>query len=320
VRRRNELAFEQVCKHESSMFARCSLIDEATHMALGRCWLDRGGSFGAHVHSFEQSFYVLSGNPILQLGDRAVQLGPGSGGVVPIGMAHGWASGGDARAEWIDMSAPRPRIGSEPPDTFFVEARPLPARPLDVRDPRVLHLFQLDDWQMDVDSLATVGTLVDQPSVSASMETALLTYSGIAVKMLVDQRLGAHLHTMFMVEYEPKGVAHPHDHPFEECYFILEGEIEAVADGAEYVLGPGDTFWTGVGCVHGFRNTSGERVRWLETTAPQPPARHAYRFTRDWSYLAEQLGARNGRFEVRSSADVVRQSAQLPTFNAKEKR
>ena len=56
----------------------------------------------------------------------------------------------------------------------------------------------------------------DAPKVSASMATALLVYSGIALKMLVDQRLDAALHTMFMVEYEPGGNAHPHDHPLED--------------------------------------------------------------------------------------------------------
>jgi hypothetical protein len=30
-------------------------------------------------------------------------------------------------------------------------------------------------------------------------------------------------------------------------------------------------------------------VRWLETQAPQPPARHSYRFARDWDYLRQQL-------------------------------
>ena len=62
-----------------------------------------------------------------------------------------------------------------------------------------------------------------------------------------------------------------------------------MADGREYVLRPGDTLWTGVGCIHGFRNTNGEHVRWLETTAPQPPASHSYRFNRDWEYLAAEL-------------------------------
>jgi len=28
-------------------------------------------------------------------------------------------------------------------------------------------------------------------------------------------------------------------------------------------------------------------VRWLETQAPQPPARYSYRFAGDWDYLRE---------------------------------
>jgi quercetin dioxygenase-like cupin family protein len=55
----------------------------------------------------------------------------------------------------------------------------------------------------------------------------VLVYSGITVKMMVDGDLGAQLTTMFMVQYEPDGVAGPHDHPFEETYLILEGETDA---------------------------------------------------------------------------------------------
>ena len=38
-----------------------------------------------------------------------------------------------------------------------------------------------------------------------------------------------------------------------------------------------------------FRNIGDGHVRWLETQAPQPPPRHSYRFTRDWTYLADAL-------------------------------
>ena len=141
---------------------------------------------------------------------------------------------------------------------------------------------------MNLDRLKA-GAPVDEPTVSASMATALLAYSGIAVKMLVDQRLDAQLHTMFMVEYEPGGVAHPHDHPLEEAYVILEGEVEAHADGEQYTLRAGDVFWTGVGCVHAFYNRTEGRVRWLETQSPQPPTRHSYRFNRDWEYLQTRI-------------------------------
>jgi mannose-6-phosphate isomerase-like protein (cupin superfamily) len=94
---------------------------------------------------------------------------------------------------------------------------------------------------------------------------------------------------MFMVQYEPAGVAGTHDHPLEETYLILEGAVDASFDGERYRLGAGDVAWAGVGCVHGFSNPAGRPVRWLETQAPQPPARHSYRFTRDWDYLREAL-------------------------------
>jgi mannose-6-phosphate isomerase-like protein (cupin superfamily) len=131
-------------------------------------------------------------------------------------------------------------------------------------------------------------------AVSASMRTALLVYSGITVKMMVDSDLGAQLTTMFMVQYAPDGMAGPHDHPFEETYLFLEGQAEATFDGERYLLGPGDAAFAGVGCVHGFRNAGQGPLRWLETQAPQPPARHSYRFVRDWDYLRAALDGVGG--------------------------
>ena len=63
------------------------------------------------------------------------------------------------------------------------------------------------------------------------MRTALLVYSGITVKLMVDSDLDAQLSTMFMVQYDPDGVAGAHDHPFEETYYFLEGHAEATFDG-----------------------------------------------------------------------------------------
>jgi quercetin dioxygenase-like cupin family protein len=121
------------------------------------------------------------------------------------------------------------------------------------------------------------------------MRTALLVYSGITVKPMVDSDLGAVLQTMFMVRYDPDGVAGAHDHPFEETYLILEGAVDATFDGERHRLGPGDVAWAGVGCVHSFTAVDGP-VRWLETQAPAPPPRHSYRFARDWDYLRDVLG------------------------------
>jgi quercetin dioxygenase-like cupin family protein len=295
LRRHDDVAAGAGYPARSEGFTRASLVDASAHMTLDLAQLEPDGRVCRHLHSFEESVYVLEGHPVLRLDGRSVRLAPGSGAFVPVGVPHDWCPGDESAASWIEMTAPRRRSSEEQPDTFFVEGPALDAEPtdVDVRDPRSRQFFQLADGQLDVERSRTHGASVDEAAVSASMATALLAYSGISVKMLVDQRLGAHLHTMFMVEYQSGGVAHLHDHPFEESYYLLEGEIDVVADGIEFTMAPGDALWTGVGCVHGFRNTAGGRVRWLETSAPQPPTHHSYRFNRDWEYLAAQLdGAR----------------------------
>jgi quercetin dioxygenase-like cupin family protein len=277
----------------SAGFARAAVIDRSVgsvHTALGQCELGAGGHIDEHVQSFEEQFYISEGEPVLVMEGRAHTLMPGACGVIPIGMPHAWLGPKTGMAKWIDFFSPVPRQAVAPRDIFFLGPPPdVAVKPLDIRDPRGQHFFRMSEDDIKVDRLK-VGSHVDAPTVSASMATALLAYSGIAVKMLVDQRMSAALGTMFMVEYQPGGVAHPHDHPLEEAYVMLEGEVEFHADGSVYVVKPGDVFWTGVGCIHAFYNRTDSTVRWLETQCPQPPARHSYRFNRDWDYLQEKLG------------------------------
>lgn len=287
--RREDIQLRPALPDHSSGLTRALLIGGhtgATHTGLSLIELT-DGYVDCHVHSFETTFYVLSGEPTLYLDDVAVRLKPRSCGAVPVGAQHAWRCDGAAR--WLEMASPRPRGEGQPPDTFFLgpapEAEPVE---LDLRDPRNRNLFLLGEGDMNLDNLKR-GSRVDEPTVSASMATAALAYSGITVKMLVDKRLDAQLQTMFMVGYEPGAVAHPHDHPFEESYFMLDGEVDVVADDSRYTLRPGDVFWTAVGCIHAFYETKGNTVLWLETSAPGPPDRHSYRFERDWEYLQKRL-------------------------------
>jgi len=277
----------------SKGFRRFSAVDRkfgAVHTAIGICEMDARGEIDSHAQSYEEFFYVSEGEPVLVLDGRAYPLGPGACGVVPIGVPHSWLGPANGVAKWIEMSTPIPRGPDEPADIFFLGPQPTPELvPLDLRDPRSRHLFRVTEDDIKVDKLK-IGSRVDAPTVSASMATALLAYSGIALKMLVDQRLSAALGTMFILEYQPGAVAHPHDHPLEEAYVILDGEVEAHADGKMYNLTKGDVLWTGVGCIHAFYNRTPGLVRWLETQSPQPPARHSYRFNREWDYLEKKLG------------------------------
>jgi len=287
--RREDVELVPVLPDHSAGLTRALLVgghNGSTHTGLMLVEL-ADGHVDTHVHSFETTFYVLSGEPVLYLDGRGVRLEPGACGAIPVGIEHAWRT--DAAARWIEMASPRPRSPGQPPDTFFLGPAPdSEPHALDLRDPRNRNLFLLRESDMDLDRLKR-GSRVEEPTVSASMATAALAYSGITVKMLVDKRLDAQLQTMFMVGYQPGAVAHPHDHPFEESYFMLEGEVDVVADDARYTLRPGDVFWTGVGCIHAFYETAGNTVLWLETSAPGPPDRHSYRFERDWEYLRAKL-------------------------------
>jgi quercetin dioxygenase-like cupin family protein len=283
--RREEIELEPALPGHSRGLTRAVLVGAATgsvHTGVTLVELV-DGYVDTHVHSFESSFFVLEGEPVLHLDGRGVRLRPNACGALPVGLPHAWRS--DDRARWIEVASPRPRPPEQPPDTFFLgDAPDDPPAELDLRDPRNRHLFLLSDDDMDVGRLCA-GMRSSEPKVSASMATAALLYSGITVKMLVDKRLDAQLHTMFMVGYQPGAQALPHDHPFEESYYMLEGEVDVVADGTRYTLYPGDVFWTAVGCIHAFYETKGGTVKWLESSAPGPPDRHSYRFERDWESL-----------------------------------
>ena len=128
-------------------------------------------------------------------------------------------------------------------DTFFEKAPPDVAG-LDARavrpafgDPRLRWVGHYDGTPPQAEALR-----LDDPArgrESAGMDTALVVYSGISVKMLVDRVFGADLLTMFTVDYEPGGSAQQHDHPFEEAYFFLAGEVEAELDGEVYTFAAG---------------------------------------------------------------------------------
>ncbi len=269
-------------------YRRCMAVgedDHAVHTGFVISELDAGGSIPWHVHSFEESCYVVTGTAVIDTAEGSYRLSEGGYGVVPIAMPHRWRNESGASVRWAEMRAPAPRSAYQE-DTFVVEG---PAyeetAEVDVRDPRNRYFGKITASQMDPAKQSQ-----DLLEVTASMRTALLVYGGINVKMMVDSDLGAQLSTMFMVQYDPDGATGPHDHPFEETYFFLEGQAEATFDGKPVVVSAGDIAWAGVGCPHSFHNLGGGPLRWLETQAPQPPRRHSYRFARDWDYLREVLG------------------------------
>jgi len=279
----------------SSGLARSVVVGPAqgavhTELAVGA--LAPRGWLATHVHSFEEALYVLAGELTMDIDGTVHRLVPGDYAFVPIGTWHALGNAGSTHARWLGVNTPqrlRPDAGRR--DTFFATP-PFDLDAFAARSqrpafgaPTTKYVGHYEGTPPQLEALR-----VDDPVRSrrpVGMDTALLAYSGISVKMLVDRGLGADLLTMFTVDYEAGGAAQAHDHPFEEAYFFLEGQIEAELDGTPYVLQAGDVVFAGVGAVHGFWNTGSGRVRWIETQAPQPPARHSYRWVGPWKALEE---------------------------------
>ena len=73
-------------------FRRCTYVDRAmgsVHMGVGVCYLAPEGAIDPHVHSFEESFYVLEGEAIARIGDSSYRFGPGHYGLIGTGVPHG---------------------------------------------------------------------------------------------------------------------------------------------------------------------------------------------------------------------------------------
>ena len=120
-------------------FRRWPAIDEvagAVHTGFGICELEPGGSLPAHVHSFEQSFFMVEGEAVLTTPEGAFPLGPDDYGLLPVGVPHAWRNDGHVTARWADMQAPQPRRRHHG-DTMRVNPghEPRPVRP-DLKDPR----------------------------------------------------------------------------------------------------------------------------------------------------------------------------------------
>ena len=93
--RREEIELEAALPGHSRGLTRAVLVGAATgsvHTGLTLVELEDGYA-DTHVHSFESSFFVLEGEPVVYLDGRGVRLRPNACGALPVGRA---ACGGPA--------------------------------------------------------------------------------------------------------------------------------------------------------------------------------------------------------------------------------
>lgn len=270
----------------------------SVHTELAAVVLQPGGWLAPHVHSFEEALYVLEGELLLELGGHVHRLVGGDYALMPVGLRHALGNTASTPVRLLSLNSPlRVDPGGDRKDTYFVAPGDLATMDAAAQrppfgDPTLRLVGHYEGTGPQLEALAVTDPARGRKP--AGMDTAILAYSGISVKMLVDRTFGADHVTMFTVDYELGGSAQQHDHPFEEAYVFLAGEVEGELDGKHYTFRPGDFAFAPTGSVHGFYNTGTERVRWLETQAPQPPVRHAYRWLASWEKYEAARAAEGG--------------------------
>ncbi len=254
----------------------------AAHLMVALVELPPGGTVTGHLHSFEESFYVLEGEALIRRGDQSHRLGPDDYGLVPIGHGHAWSNPFEATARWLRVYSPHPRPLGDGRGVFGAET-PIPdeGTPVDGLDPRTPFVGHFTG-----DSMPEAGQ-ISMPGYHGA------NIRNVRIGMMVDELLGARHHTLFVVEFAPTTgsalSAREHFHPFEEMYYFVRGSATGSFDGDRYEIAAGDLVFMGVGASHGFTNTGTEAVRWIEAQAPIPPASHGFFFHDDWRKLGGEI-------------------------------
>jgi quercetin dioxygenase-like cupin family protein len=254
----------------SDSYARFALVDRAAgsvHQEMTVAELAPGGSVDLHLHAFEEGLYVLGGTLVLDSAGTREELSTDDYVFVERGVAHALGNDSDAVVQWLEVSAPQP--GGDLEDTVFPEGDP--------PDPEVELACRRGHF--DAEQLPPPSSSIGLAGFGAA------NVGGASLEILIQREFGASQFHLMVVEYVEGGMIKPHDHAFEEGFFFLSGEIEAVLDGETYTLGAGDYCWSGVRSMHSFANRGADPVRWLETQVPQPPSRHQARFVDDWMRL-----------------------------------
>jgi len=246
---------------------RRSLIDRgagSVHQEVVVAELGPGGSVDLHLHAFEEAFYVLEGRLELTAAGSIEQLAADDYVFVERGVAHAFRNESTEPARWFEVSGPQPGAALE--DTVFLEGD---APPVEADPPYRKGHFDPADLPAPTSAIGLAGFTA-------------ANVGGAALKILVGPDSGASQLNLMVVQYAPGGFITEHDHAFEEGFFFLTGEIEAVLDGGTHVLEAGDYCWSAAGSMHALVNRTDRPVRWLETQVPQPPSRFQARFVADW--------------------------------------
>lgn len=261
----SRFALPAVYAGHSAGFERITLVDRAAgsvHLEACIARLQPGGSVAACAHAYEKGIYVFDGELELLRGGELIRLPADAYALVPYATPHALRNTGTQPARWFEILAPQPKPATTFKDTFFSgdEAWPAAAAPV----PQSVGRFKAEN-----PIAARAGGL----------------QQGLSVFRFMERQFGTRCFFMMRGEMAVGGHRTRHDHPLEEFYLGLDGEVEMEIEDRSVRLGRGDFAWTGVGTSHAFKQVGSVPFRWLETQTPQFPADHGTRNYVEWEKL-----------------------------------
>jgi mannose-6-phosphate isomerase-like protein (cupin superfamily) len=169
-------------------------------------------------------------------------------------------------ARWFEILAPQPKPAAAFKDLFFAGDDAWPA---------------FTATAVGADVAGTGLFKAENPIPAQRSELA----QGLSVYRFMERKFGAQCFYMMRGEMTAGAYRTRHDHPIEEFYLGLSGEVIMEIEDREFRLGAGDLAWTGVGTSHAFRNEGSVPFQWMETQTPQFPDRYGTRNYVEWEKL-----------------------------------
>jgi quercetin dioxygenase-like cupin family protein len=139
-----------------------------------------------------------------------------------------------------------------------------------------------------------------QSKVVRQGQAQALKVLGTEVRFLCEAESTGTAWSLMEVVLPRDGGPPPHDHDWDEAYYVIEGQVQFTIDGQSYLATAGDFLYTPGGMLHGFRGASDRPARMLIFDAPAHAARFFREVDREVTDLPRELpkvleiGARTG--------------------------
>ncbi len=273
---------EAIAAHGLEVAVMAGAEQGSVHMEASLSRLAPGGLIPGHFHFFEESFYILSGEVLIDIEGHRHLLRENDFGVVPAAVHHAWHNVSDTDVQWFRMRSPQPRAmydgstGTYPSHRIGVPTDGTVVGDVHPAIPYVGHFGE--------NHLPSPGPIAMRGYRGPNVDS-------VAIWMLVDDMIGALHHTMFIVQFTPGASTHPHGdhfHPFEEAYYFTHGSAIAHLEDGDLEVNAGDLVFAATNAMHGYTMTGDVPTRWIEVQTPAPTPAGGFVFPAEWERFATE--------------------------------